>query len=111
MIGGFKENRENEYYRIYEFDMDRLRLVLDTQYDFYPNVLKVGSFRDDECVDYVPDRLKFSHNDDRIFFTGICKCYCDSGVDRVMTSSNPIRIDTVNLGFEYQNDKWRLSDL
>lgn len=110
MIGGIYSYREFEYYFIYEIEKGFLKLVLDTR-NINGKQVKVGYYKDDECIDYKPDRLDFDfdnhHNELR--FRGLFMIYCREGADR-QDDSNPIEEKSINVVIRYHERKWQYFD-
>jgi hypothetical protein len=108
MLGGFYDRRENEYYRMYSFGKRVLHVAMDTQKATGEEPAKVGYFRDDECIDYVPDRLLFQQRENEIHFVGAIDYYCDGGKDRdVNADVKPIRSERVDMAFRCEQGVWR----
>ena len=106
MIGGYKEYREYEFYHIYLVQHNTLKLVMDTSKDCNYGV-KVGYFRDDDCLEYVPNRLKFEiYNNNEIRFVGKIKYYCKPNIDRDENNLMPLEIKNSKIIYKYSKRKW-----
>jgi len=106
MIGGYKEYREYEFYHIYLVQHNTLKLVMDTSKDCNYGV-KVGYFRDDYCLEYVSNRLKFEiYNNNEIRFVGKIKYYCKPNIDRDENNLMPLEIKNSKIIYKYSKRKW-----
>lgn len=108
MIGGIYTSREYEFYSIYELDNNMLKRIFDTNNPGGQRII-IGYFKDDECIDYDPDRLRFKYNEQTndMIFTGNAKRYCEKGRDRFKNDKILERI-TVKLVFHYKKGTWEL---
>lgn len=107
MIGGYRENREFEYYYIYQFKKDFLKLIMDTSKDFEYGI-KVGYFRDDECLEYLPNRFNFQIIDNKeIRFIGKINNYCKPNMDRDENDTIPLDITNSKIIYKYSKSKNR----
>jgi hypothetical protein len=108
MIGGIYASREYEYYSIYELGRYSLNRVFDTNKAGGERIV-IGYFKDDECIDYDPDRLLFRYNEQTndILFTGNAGRYCMEGRDRVKNDKIIERI-SLKLIFHYKKGMWEL---
>lgn len=105
MIGGYKESREYEFYHIYLLKQETLKLVMDTSKDCDYGV-KVGYFRNDECLEYLPNRLNCEVNNNEIRFIGKIKYYCKPNFDRDENSLIPLEIKNSKIIYKYSKRKW-----
>lgn len=105
MLGGFYNIREYDYYHIYKLENESIDIVLDT-YNISDNSIAVGYYKDDECQDYIPDRLNFHYNNHyrKIYFEGKILDYCEDGTDR--NDDNIRNIKNIYLSFIYKNRQW-----
>jgi hypothetical protein len=106
MLGGFVISREYEYYTVFEIDK-YLKQVLDIN-QYCKNGIKVGYFRDDECFEYNPNRLKFLNKKNEVIFYGTIKIYCKSFESRD-EKSKVISEKEVKIIFKYniKIKKWK----
>lgn len=106
MLGGFYNIREYDYYHIYKLENESIDIVLDT-YNISDNSIAVGYYKDDECQDYIPDRLNFHYNNHyrKIYFEGKILDYCEDGTDR-NENDNIRNIKNIYLSFIYKNRQW-----
>jgi hypothetical protein len=108
MIGGIYTSREYEFYSIYELDSNILKRIFDTNKPEGQRIV-TGYFKDEECVDYKPDRLLFQYNKQTndLLFTGNAKRYCQPDRDRAKDDKviEPIRLKLV---FHYKKGTWEL---
>jgi hypothetical protein len=110
MIGGIYASREYEYYSIYELDTNNLKRIFDTNKPDGQRIV-TGYFKDDECIDYTPDRLHFQYNKQTndILFTGNATRYCQEGRDRAKYDKI-IECIPVKLLFHYNKATWVLDE-
>ena len=108
MIGGIFSSREYEYYSIYELDSVVLKRIFDTSRQGEQRMV-IGYFKDDACIDYMPDRLLYEYNEQthEILFTGDAAMYCDAGKDRVKNDTIK-EFKRVKLLFHCKKGKWEL---
>lgn len=106
MIGGVYSYREFDYYFIYKLNTNFLKLVLDTR-SIGGERMRIGYYTDEECVDYIPDRLNFEYNKElqEIHFKGKAKVYCGDGKDRT-ENDRVINEAALNLILRYHRGKW-----
>lgn len=106
MFGGFYNYREYDYYRIYNIKNTKIISKLDTR-NIEKKSIIVGYYKDDECIDYLPDRLNFRFDITRkeILFEGIIDNYCKLGADRFENSSLQKRIESI-IYFKYSDSEW-----
>jgi hypothetical protein len=107
MFGGFYNYREFDYYLIYRRTDSVLQMIFDSR-KLYVNGLKVGYYKDDECVDYKPDRLKFSYDNNKqsIRFSGSVDYYCQEGKDRNSKQQGPFKSVNTNVIIRFKNGQW-----
>jgi len=108
MIGGIYTSREYEYYSIYELDNDLLKLLFTTNNPDRERIV-TGYFKDNECIDYTPDRLHFQYNEQTkdILFTGNAAKYCEPQRDR-LKDDTVVKRKKVNFVFHYNKTTWEL---
>ena len=106
MIGGFYSYREFDHYFIYELNVNHLKLILDTRNIGEGNI-RIGYYSDEECVDYIPDRLNFEYNKElqEIHFKGKAKVYCGDKKDRT-ENDKVINEAALNLILRYHQERW-----
>lgn len=106
MLGGFYNIREYDYYHIYKLENESIDMVLNT-YNISDNSIAVGYYKDDECQEYIPNRLNFHYNNHYriIYFEGKILDYCEDGVDR-NDNDNIRNIKNTHLSFIYKNRQW-----
>lgn len=106
MIGGYKESREFEFYNIYVLRHKTLKVVMDTSKDCDYGV-KVGYFRSDECLEYLPNRFNCQIlNNNEIRFIGKIKNYCKPNIDRDENNFKPLEILNTKIIYKYSKSKW-----
>ncbi|OQP45306.1 hypothetical protein [Niastella populi] len=107
MIGGIYTSREYEYYSVYELG-SYMNVIFTTNIPGRERIV-TGYFKDDECIDYIPDRLRFQFNrqTNDILFTGNARRYCQEGRDRAK-NDKVIESITLKLVFHYKNSTWEL---
>ncbi|MOA29892.1 hypothetical protein D3C78_1509360 [compost metagenome] len=94
---------------IYEFRNKKLHIALNSQ-DDCGHGLNVGFYRNDECVEYNPNRLTFEQiNENEISFNGTLFYYCKLGFDRNQTDTI-INKKVINVTYNFNPDlsKWIL---
>lgn len=106
MFGGIYNYREYDYYLIYKLGAKELKLTFDSR-RVNEESLKIGYYRDDECIEYEPNRLNFNYDGKRsIFFNGMIKEFCKKGFDRDPALKNPITKEKISIRLDYINSKW-----
>lgn len=58
MFGGIYNYREYDYYVIYKIENKKISSELDTR-NINGKTIVIGYYKDDECIDYLPDRFPF----------------------------------------------------
>jgi len=111
MLGGIYSTREFEYYLIYALKKSSLKLILDSRKQGEYG-LKIGYFRDDDCIVYKPNRLLYDFNakNNTIKFTGTILNYCKPNFDRDTTQKEPINTKDVTIEYIYTNNQWIYSN-
>jgi hypothetical protein len=66
MLGGIYNYREFDYYFIYDIIGEKLTRTFDSRK--VKTGVKIGYYRDDECVEYYPKRLLFNNEKRHLFF-------------------------------------------
>lgn len=106
MFGGIYNYREYDYYFIYKFEKGILDLVFDSRKTSGTGI-KIGYYRDDDCIEYYPNRLDFNFDGKRsISFEGTVKKFCKDGSDRNPKVKNPIIADKVTVKLDYIGKSW-----
>lgn len=105
MMGGILSYREFEYFSMYEINTHELRTILTP---FETETVKVGYWKDDECEDYVPDRLfyKYFEKDRRIEFSGVIENYCQPNADRLTSQKKPLSTAEVKIVYQFKDGEW-----
>lgn len=110
MLGGIYSKREFEYFLIYALEDDTLRTVLDSrkQGDYG---LKIGYFRNDDCIEYKPNRFLYNFNarNNTIEFTGMILNYCKPKFDRDTSQKEPIDSQNIKVEYVFANNQWNYS--
>ncbi|NML22440.1 hypothetical protein HHL16_16265 [Pseudoflavitalea sp. G-6-1-2] len=107
MVGGYYNYREFDYYQIFDLKSEGLKRILDTR-ETGDSDVKVGYHRDDDCVEYSPERLNFEYDAKKrkIIFTGDMLFFCKGTEDRNPTRKQPVKADKLRIEFSYLNQKW-----
>ena len=105
-FGGIYNYREYDYYSIYQINDNGFNCRLDTK-NINNNSIIIGYYKDDECIDYIPNRFNFNYDTlkNEISFKGVLNDYCEPGVDRLDNSSLKRKIET-KIYFKYENSVW-----
>lgn len=106
MVGGFYSNREFDYYFIYELNTNFLKLILDTR-NIGGEKIRIGYYTDEECVDYIPDRLNFQYNMElqETHFSGLANVYCSDGKDRTV-GDKVVKKTDLHVILRYHQGMW-----
>lgn len=106
MFGGFYNYREYEYYMIYKIQNDIITNEFDSR-NVNGNSIIVGYYKDDECIDYRPDRFTFHYDTQikEIVFKGFIDNYCTEVVDRFSNSVIDRKYETI-IYFSYTKSQW-----
>ncbi|NBA87976.1 hypothetical protein GVN16_19555 [Emticicia sp. CRIBPO] len=110
MIGGIYSYREFEYFIIYHINNNDITLALDSRTEGKYG-LKTGYFRNDECIEYKPERLDYHYDKSThaISFTGMIFNYCEKGLDRNKNQIKSLDSQKVNIEYTFTVGKWVLS--
>lgn len=108
MFGGYYSSREYDFYLIFHKNANKMILVFDSRL-LTSFGLKVGFYRDDECIEYKPARLLFRFNSKEriITFSGKIARFCEERVDRDLQTKKPLSIQNVKIMLKYNQGKWR----
>lgn len=106
MFGGIYNYREYEYYSIYKIQNGMIINELNSR-DIKGKSIIIGYYKDDECIDYRQDRLKFYYNSQKreILFKGMIDNYCLEGFDRFSNSIVKKKYEA-KVYFTYTKSKW-----
>lgn len=107
MVGGFYNYREFDYYQIFSLKDSIMMLVLDTR-SIQGNEVRVGYYRNDECVAYRPERLNLQYDPKMrsIIFTGEMLQYCKGKEDRNPTINMPLDSNKITIKFKFFHSAW-----
>lgn len=109
MFGGIYNYREFDYYFIYEIIGEKLKRTFDSRK--VKTGVKIGYYRDDECVEYYPKRLVFDNEKKTsIFFRGIVKNFCRKGQDRMIQQKQPLTKEEISIRIDYNGEFWVYND-
>ncbi len=109
MLGGIYNYREFDYYFIYDIIGEKLTRTFDSRK--VKTGVKIGYYRDDECVEYYPKRLLFDNEKKTsIFFRGIVKNFCRKGQDRMIQQKQPLTKEEISIRIDYNGEFWVYND-
>lgn len=111
MLSGVYSNREFEYFLVYSLEGNILKTVLDSRKQGEYG-LKIGYFRDDDCIEYKPNRFLYSFNarNNTIKFTGTRLNYCKPRFDRDTSQKEPIERKNIKIEYVFTNNQWIYSN-
>jgi hypothetical protein len=106
MFGGIYNYREYDYYVIYKIENKKISSELDTR-NINGKTIVIGYYKDDECIDYLPDRFPFYYDAVRkkILFEGIINNYCKNGTNRFENSKINSTVKST-IYFKHDNSSW-----
>lgn len=106
MISGIYSHREFEYYFIYQLDSNLVKHIFDSR-TIHKNGIKIGYYRNDECIEYQPNTLEYSYDGNKsIFFSGNINYFCDNGFDRKLSIKVPIKQRKIKIRIDFIENKW-----
>lgn len=108
MFAGIYNSREYDYYFVYMLDNQNLKLIFDSR-KINEAGLKVGYYRNDDCIAYLPNRLRIHYDNNTILFSGTIEVFCKEGIDRKPNQITPIKRENVFFKLNYNNEKWNYS--
>ncbi|PLK44209.1 hypothetical protein [Emticicia sp. TH156] len=110
MLGGVYSKREFEYYLIYALKDNILEIILDSRKQGKYG-LKIGYFRDDDCIVYKPNRFlyNFDNKNNTIKFTGTILDYCKPNFDRDTSQKKPIKSKDITIEYIFTGTQWMYS--
>ena len=107
MAGGYYNYREFDYYQIFRIEDTVMRRILDSR-EVDNNEVRVGYYRNDECIEYSPQRLIFNYNPQShlISFSGNMKNFCEGKKDRSPKTQKPFEVKKTKINFSFIKSDW-----